>query len=110
MKIRMSRMYVDGVETSKREFLERHDYQTKGILLLADTSNQGLNKLTKLATFQNTRPGSTTDTLHDPVLTWVNEERFVLVGYERKIIDGKTIRFAQSWLCRVGWENAVPTS
>jgi hypothetical protein len=39
MKIRMSRMYVDGVETSKREFLERYDYQTKGILLLADTSN-----------------------------------------------------------------------
>jgi hypothetical protein len=109
MKIRMSRMYQDGVETSKREFLERFDYQTKGVLLLTDSTNQGLNKLAKVASFQNARPGSTTETLHDPVLTWVNEERFVLAGYERKLIDGKTVRYAQSWLCRVGWENLITT-
>lgn len=104
----MSRMYINGVETSKREFLERYDYQTEGVLVLADSTNQGLNKLAKLATFQNSRPGANVETLLDPVLTWMNEERFVLAGYERKIVDGKTIRFAQSWLCRVGWNSAKP--
>ncbi len=108
MKIRMSRMYIDGVETSKREFLERYDYQAKGVLSMMDTSNQGLNKLSKIAMFLNASEGSVADTLHDPVLTWVNEERFVLTGYERKLLDSKTVRFAQSWLCRVGWENSPP--
>lgn len=105
MKIRMSRMYVDGVETSKREFLARYDYQAKGSLSISDTSNQGAHKVLKIARFDSIHEKIEAAFLYDPLLTWVNEERMVLSGFERKLVGTNTVRFAQSWLCRIGWED-----
>ena len=40
--------------------------------------------------------------MFDPYLLWMNEDRFVLTGFERVGTGANAIDYVQSWLCRLG--------
>jgi hypothetical protein len=107
MKIRLSRMFQDGEETDKKTFFARFDYKTKGILTIHRTTGQGQHREMKVASFRSTYHTSPepSDVLYEPVIEYISEaDKFVLSGFERKPVNGKIKRYAQSWLCREGWE------
>lgn len=39
--------------------------------------------------------------LYEPHLIWMSEGRFTLAGFERVQLDGKTVHYAQSWMCMI---------
>ncbi len=106
MKIRMSRMFQDGVETDKKTFFARFDYKCTGVLVVASSTEQGQHRDMKMASFYTTLTSvpQPSDVLYEPDIEWANDGKFVLTGFERKKVNGEIVRYAQSWLCRIGWE------
>jgi hypothetical protein len=77
--------------------------EARGDLSIIDTRENGLNRIVKLAQLVRCSPGEgTIETLYEPHLLWMNEDRFVLTGFERLKQQGKLVDYAQSWLCKVG--------
>lgn len=109
MKIRLSRRYIEGVETDKKLFLARYDHKVRGTLVISTSTGDGQHQPEKVARFyaatsQNAEPNFI---LYKPDIEWANDERMVLEGFERIRTDGKILRYEQSWLCRIGWEDQV---
>jgi hypothetical protein len=40
--------------------------------------------------------------LYEPRLLWMNEDKFVLTGFERIGTGDNAADYAQSWLCKLG--------
>ncbi len=98
MKCRVIRMRNAGVTVPKEALQREPEY--RGDLQVIDTRENGLNRILKLACGLHcggAGPG-TIETLYEPHLLWMNEDRFVLTGFERRKLDGKLVDYAQSWL------------
>jgi hypothetical protein len=94
-------MRQSGVMIPK-EALQREG-EARGDLSIMDTRENGLNRVVKLAQLHRGGEGpGAVETLYEPHLLWMNEDRFVLTGFERKNQDGQLVDYAQSWLCKIG--------
>jgi hypothetical protein len=86
--------------------IPKHDLprqgEARGDLSILDTRENSQNRILKLAQCVGSQGG--TDTLYEPHVVWMNEDRFVLTGFERVTVDGQAVDFAQSWLCKVELE------
>jgi hypothetical protein len=73
----------------------------KGMLVIADVTDQGLRRPVKVARLHVTTRTKTVELL-DPHIIWANEGKFVLAGFERVRNEaGELVDFAQSWLCEI---------
>lgn len=71
-------------------------------LTIIETKSNDLNRTVRLARLVRKLEKSTwEEVLYDPQVLWMNEERFVLTGFERVRCDGRDVDYAQSWLCCV---------
>lgn len=41
------------------------------------------------------------EVLYEPHLVWMSDGRFTVAGFERVLVDGQVVNYAQSWLCTV---------
>jgi hypothetical protein len=102
MQCRVIKMRIAGVTLEKGAL--KNQYETRGDLSIIDTRENGFNRILKLAKL--VRGGADlsgyVETLYEPHILWINEDRFVLTGFERRQQDGKLVDYAQSWLCKVG--------
>jgi hypothetical protein len=103
MKCRIIRMRKLGVAIPKREL--PNQIESRGELTIVDTRENSLNRILKLARHVS-RFGTheTVHILYEPHLLWMNEDRFVLTGFERVGEGAHAADYAQSWLCKLGSE------
>lgn len=100
MKIRVVKIRSAGVAVERRMLNDRYTVKHQGMLVIMDVTDQGLRRPVKVARLtQPGRPGPYMELL-DPHIVWANDSKFTLAGFERTInSEGKTVEFAQSWLC-----------
>jgi hypothetical protein len=74
--------------------------QARGEFSIVDTRENSVNRIIKLARLVH-RSGDDehVDILYEPHILWMNEDRFVLTGFERVGQGKQAIDYAQSWLC-----------
>lgn len=71
-----------------------------GYLQVLDVRDEGVGRSVKVARHTSSEGEMRRqETLYDPHLIWLSEGRFTLAGFERVQLDGKTVHYAQSWLC-----------
>ena len=100
MKVSIYKMRRHGVRIPKHA-LSREVAQD-GDLSINTTQDNRLNRMAKTAKLLQTRYGTTVE-LMDVDILWVNEENFVLCGFEPyKNEAGEVVDYAQSWLCLIG--------
>lgn len=89
-----------GVAVERRMLSDRYTIKYQGMLVIMDVTDQGLRRPVKVARLmQPSRPAPYMELL-DPHIVWANDGKFTLAGFERVTnADGKTVEFAQSWLC-----------
>jgi len=93
----MVKMFKDGVEIERRLLNDRYTPVQRGRLTIADETNQGRHRPTKIARLLGDY-GSMCE-LYDVALVWLNDSRMTLTGDERIPNDqGKLVCFRQSWL------------
>jgi hypothetical protein len=103
MKCRVIRMRIAGVTVPKAAL--QIQGEARGDLRIIDTGESGFNRIIKLAQLVRGMPGGESiETLYEPHILWMNEDRFVLTGFERQNRDGQVVDYAQSWLCKIGIE------
>jgi len=103
MKCRVIKIRNAGVSLDKGAL--KNQYEDHGELSIVDTRENGFNRILKLAQLVGNGPGAKpVETLYEPHILWMNEDRFVLTGFERRKQDGKLVDYAQSWLCKIGAE------
>jgi hypothetical protein len=87
--------------------IPKHDLpnqpELRGDLTIVDTRENSLNRVVKLARHLS-RLGDheTVRVLYEPHILWMNEDRFVLTGFERVGEGNHAADYAQSWLCKLG--------
>ncbi|WP_165973751.1 hypothetical protein [Paucimonas lemoignei] len=93
------KMRKAGVAVPRFQLREQPEYF--GDLTITDIRDEGLYRIVKQAKLVH-QFGDTkrTHLLLEPHILWMNEDRFVLAGFERADVEGKQVEFAQSWLCR----------
>jgi hypothetical protein len=103
MKCRIIKMRKLGVAIARREL--PNQVESRGELTIVDTRENSLNRVLKLAR-NVSRFGAheTVHVLYEPHLLWMNEDRFVLTGFERVGEGVSAADYAQSWLCKLGSE------
>jgi hypothetical protein len=75
----------------------------RGELSIVDTRENRLNRIVKLARLVCSHGDMQhVYILYEPHLLWMNEDRFVLTGFERVGNGEGAVDFAQSWLCTIG--------
>lgn len=98
MQVRMVKMFNRGVEVDRRMLNDRSTVQHRGKLIIADETDQGRHRPTKIARIISLR--GTMCELRDVHVVWANEGRITLTGDERIPNDqGKLVCYKQSWLC-----------
>jgi hypothetical protein len=77
--------------------------ELRGELTIVDTRENSLNWVVKRAQHVS-RFGDheTVHLLYEPHILWMNEDRFVLTGFERVGVGADAVDYAQSWLCKLG--------
>jgi hypothetical protein len=101
MKCRVIKMRKLGIVVPKRELSNQPEL--RGELTIVDTREDSLNLILKLA--QHVSRFGTHESVHmlyEPHLLWMNEDRFVLTGFERAGEGANAADYAQSWLCKLG--------
>jgi hypothetical protein len=103
MKCRIIKMRKLGVVVPRREL--PNQVESRGELTIADTRENSLNRVLKIARHVS-RFGAheTIHLMYEPHLLWMSEDRFVLTGFERVGEGGNAADYAQSWLCKVASE------
>lgn len=103
MRVRMVRLFHNGVEIEKRLLSDRYTPVPRGRLTVAHETNQGRHRPTKIARVVSDY-GSTYE-LYDVSLVWLNDSRMTLTGDERIPNEqGKLVCFRQSWLLTLDTE------
>jgi hypothetical protein len=73
-----------------------------GELAILDVRDEGVNRVIKTARLADESFGAKrVKVLYEPHIVWMNEGRFTLQGFERELLEGKIVEYAQSWLCQV---------
>jgi hypothetical protein len=101
MKCRIIKMRRLGVAIPKYDLPNQPEL--RGELTVVDTRENSLNRVLKLARHVS-RFGEheTVHLLYEPQLLWMNEDRFVLTGFERVGEGTNAADYAQSWQCKLG--------
>jgi hypothetical protein len=74
--------------------------EARGDLQIMDTRENSFNRVVKLARLVCLRGDQEyVQVLYEPHILWMNEDRFVLTGFERIGNGDKAVDYAQSWLC-----------
>jgi hypothetical protein len=108
MQVTVIKMRRDGVVIRKSSLSEQTEY--KGYLTINDTQQNHLHRMAKTARlFKDVECEQPIETLIEPALVWVNEERIMISGFEHVRRSEMEIDYAQSWLCLLGWEQSVKT-
>jgi hypothetical protein len=103
MRVRMIRLFQNGVEIEKRLLSDRYTPVQRGRLTVAHETNQGRHRPTKIARVVSDY-GSTYE-LYDISLVWLNDGRMTLTGDERVSNEqGKLVCYRQSWLVTLDTE------
>ena len=106
MKCRIVKMRKAGVALPKRDLITTGE--AKGELSIIDAHEQSFNRIVKIAQHQCGVEGYPHMLqLYEPQLLWMNEDRFVLTGFERIAQGNQTVDYAQSWLVKVERDNAM---
>ena len=85
MKCRIVKMRKAGVTLPKRDLINTGE--AKGELSIINTHEQSFNRIVKIAQHQCGVAGYPHMLqLYEPQLLWMNEDRFVLTGFERDSI------------------------
>lgn len=93
-------MRKQGVVVPKRELTNQVRY--RGDLRIIDTREAAFNRIVKLAQLVRTAGQEQhVDVLYEPQMLWMNDDRFVLTGFERIGEGAAAVDFAQSWLIEV---------
>jgi hypothetical protein len=81
------------------------EYTPPGQLEVLDVRDDGVGRSIKVAR-HTAGEGALLrqEVLYEPHLVWMNDGRFTIAGFERVQVDGKTVNYAQSWLCKVEGE------
>lgn len=96
MECRIIRMRKHGIALPKWGVREAVSYL--GILTIYDTRENSYNRILKIAKHVYAY-GDTVHMLYDPHIIWMNEDRFMLAGFERIKTEQGIADFVQSWLC-----------
>jgi hypothetical protein len=79
-----------------------------GDLEILDVRDDGVSRVIKTARLTDHSWGDKRiEILYEPHIVWMNEGRFTLQGFERVLVEGKVVEYAQSWLCTVEHAGAV---
>jgi hypothetical protein len=106
MKCRVVKMRRLGVVIPKHDLPNQPEL--RGELTIVDTRENSLNRILKLARHVSAfGDRGTTQVLYEPHILWMNENRFVLTGFERVGERAKAVDYAQSWLCSVALDEAM---
>lgn len=94
-----------GIEIDRRVL--RDASGTRGQLAIADTTDQGKHRPTKVASLSQGE--LVRAELRDVQIVWLAQDRMTLTGYEQ-INDGagKVVEFRQSWLVILDSGPAIP--
>ena len=103
MKVIIKLMRDKGVQLDRRILNDYRLRKFQGMLVILDTTDQGLHRNIKLARLVNIK-GEIELVMFEPHIVWANDERIMLTGFERKEDGGVIADYAQSWLCMLGWE------
>lgn len=99
----MVKMFANGVELERRLLNDRYTRVYRGRLTIADQTNQGRHRPSKVARIVG--EFNSTCELYDVTLVWLNDSRMTLTGDERIPNDQrKLVCFRQSWLVRLDME------
>ena len=105
MQVRIVKMRNRGVEIDRRVL--RDAAGTRGQLAIADTTDQGKNRPTKVAKLSQGE--LIRAELRDVQIVWLAEGRMTLTGYEQINDDaGKVVEYRQSWLIMLDSGPAIP--
>ena len=97
MRVQIVRMFKHGVELERRLLNDRYTQVVRRTLTIADQTNQGRHRPTKIARILGSH-GSTCE-LYDVTLVWLNDNQLTLTGDERIPNEqGKLVCYRQSWL------------
>lgn len=100
MHCKVIKMRRDRVVIPKRRLMD--EVARAGVLSLADTRENSLNRTLKVAKHLSTIGQFENESiLFEPQLLWMNDGRFVLSGFERVVRSGVETDFVQSWVCIV---------
>ncbi|CAN7195128.1 hypothetical protein [Massilia sp. LjRoot122] len=95
MQVRIVKMRNHGVEIDRR--LLRDAAGARGLLIIADVTDQGLHRPCKTARLLQGE--MIRAELKDVSLVWANDGRMTLAGYERVVSEaGQVVDYRQSWL------------
>jgi len=98
-------MRNNGVAVPKYALKEQA--RLEGELQVLDTRDEGINRVVKVGRLEDHSYGyKRVEMLYDPHLVWLNEGRFTFAGFERVLVEGKVVEYAQSWLCLQELEEA----
>jgi hypothetical protein len=97
----MVRMRKLGIVIPKHDLPNQPEL--RGDLTIVDTRENSLNRVVKLARHLSwLGTHETVRVLYEPHILWMNEDRFVLTGFERVGEGNNAADYAQSWLCKLG--------
>jgi hypothetical protein len=101
MKCRVVKMRRLGVVIPKYDLPNQPEL--RGELAIVNSRENNLNRVVKLAQHVS-RFGDhgTVHLLYEPPVLWMNEDRFVLTGFERVGESVNAVDYVQSWLCKLG--------
>ena len=105
MQVRIVKMRNRGVEIDRRVI--RDVAGTRGQLAIADTTDQGKHRTTKVARLSQGE--LVRAELRDVQIVWLSEGRMTLTGYEQINDDaGQVVEYRQSWLVMLDSGPAIP--
>ena len=96
MKVHLLEMRRNGIALLRKQIFDRFNHGNLGELTIMESTDQGLHRLVRLARFQRDR---FEQTLFEPHMLWMNEDRFMLTGFQRTKTEQGVVEYAQSWLC-----------
>ncbi|MBC3876798.1 hypothetical protein H8K38_03135 [Undibacterium sp. FT79W] len=105
MKAYILPMRRNGIALPKRRLFDQYNQGHFGELSMSTTSDQGLHRVVRLARFVR---GVSKYTLFEPQILWLEGDRMMLSGFERVETERGDVEYAQSWLCILGENPAIP--
>jgi hypothetical protein len=103
MQCKITKMRKVGVDLPRHSL--REIAPTPGVLEVVDIRDDGVGRTVKVARLTaGIGPTRRQEILYEPHLIWMSEGRFTLAGFERVMLGGQVVNYAQSWLCFIEQE------